>query len=126
MYPNSETQQDGYGSYSTNRDRGRGGRSTWRGRGRSRFGNFQAQRDAYKQGQGLVRDTSHIACFRCDKFGHYTSECPDRLLKLQETVEKKTKDTQEADEFMMHEVVYLNEKKVYPSVFDTDLDTSNI
>ncbi|XP_013624470.1 PREDICTED: uncharacterized protein LOC106330567 [Brassica oleracea var. oleracea] len=125
MYANSEGQQTGYGNSSGARGRGRGGRSGWRGRGRGRYGNFHSQRDAYKTGQG--RDLSHITCFNCDKQGHYASECPDKQgLKLQETVEAKIEETQEADELMMHEVVYLNEKKVNPSVFDTNLDARNV
>ena len=66
-----------------------------------------------------VRDTSHITCFQCDKLGHYASDCPDRLLKLQETTEKKDEDTQDADELMVNEVVYLNENKVNLSKFET-------
>ncbi|XP_013709311.1 uncharacterized protein LOC106413005 [Brassica napus] len=125
MYDNSESNQTGYGSSGGARGRGRGGRSTWRGRGRSRFGNFQSQRDAYRQGQG--QDLSHITFFSCNKQGHYASECPDKQgLKLQETIENKTEETQEADELMMHEVVYLNEQNVNPSVFDTSLDTTNV
>ena len=55
-------------------------------------------------------------CFRCDKMGHYATTCPDRLLKLQETQEQERDDTQDADELMMHEVIYLNEKKVMLSI----------
>ena len=40
---------------------------------------------------------SHITCFACDKQEHYASNCLDKLLKLQETDEKKEEDTQEAD-----------------------------
>ena len=126
MYANSESQQSGYNGYSGNKsNRGRGGRSGQRGRGRGR-GNFQQQRDAWKQNQGQERDTSHITCFCCDKLGYYANDCPDKLLKVQETVEKKTDDTHEADELMMHELVYLNEQKVNPSVFEADLDMENI
>lgn len=110
----TDSQQESYGGY---RGRGRGGRSNWRGgRSRGRGGGFYAQREAYKQGQqGQTKDKSHITCFSCNKLGHYASECPDARLKLQETVERREEDTQEADELMMHEVVYLNEKKVQPS-----------
>lgn len=51
------------------------------------------------------RDKSHIRCFNYDKLGYYASDCPNKLLKLQETVEKKEEDTQEAYKLMMHEVV---------------------
>lgn len=77
MYVNSETQHEN--SYGNARGRGRGGRFGWRGRGRGRYGSYQQQRDTYKQGQ--ERSTAHITCFRCNKTGHYTVDCPDRLLK---------------------------------------------
>ena len=114
MYANTESQQGSYNGYCGRGTRGRGGRSNWRGRGRGR-GSFHAQRDAYKQSngqnQGQERDISHITCFSCDKRGHYATDCPDKLLKLQETAENKTHDTEEADNLMMHEVLYLNEKR---------------
>lgn len=115
MYASS----DSYG-----RGRGRGGRSTWRGRGRGRAGTFSAQRDAYKQNRG--RDNSHITCFSCDKQGHYASDCPDKLLQVQENVEKKNDDTEEDDELMVHEIVYLNERKVNPSIFESSHDTEKV
>lgn len=121
MYANSEQGQDSFG-----RGRGRGTRGSWRGgRGRGRVGYF-AQRETYKQGQYGAKDKSHITCFSCDKTGHYASECPDARLKLQETTEKKEEDTQQADDLLMHELVYLNEKKVKPSVFEVEEDMENI
>ena len=54
------------------------------------------------------------------------ADCPDRLLKLQEAIEKKEDETHEADELMINEVVYLNEQKVNPNSFEADSDTSNI
>ena len=48
------------------------------------------------------------------------------MLKLQETAEKKDEDTQDADELMVHEVVYLNENKVNPTSFEADLDAENV
>ena len=52
--------------------------------------------------------------------GHYASTCPDRLLKRQETQEQDKADTQEADELMMHEEVYLNEGKVMPRKYESN------
>jgi len=108
MYANSDTNRDYYQGDS--RGRGRGGRGNYRGRVRGRNGG---------------RDTSQIMCFRCDKLGHYASQCPDRLLKLQEAQENAVndnKDTQNADTLMMHEVVYLNEKNCVPSKFETNIE----
>ena len=109
MYGDTSQESHG-GSYSSGRSRGRGGRSNWRGRGRGRNGSsFQSQKEAFKQRQS--GDISHITCFSCDKQGHYATDCPNKKLKFQETVERKDDDTQDADELMVHEVVYLNEKK---------------
>ncbi|XP_048596513.1 uncharacterized protein LOC125578211 [Brassica napus] len=56
----------------------------------------------------------------------YEEHCPDRLLKLQETQENDNTDTQDADELMMHEVVYLNEKNCNPEKYETHTDTADI
>ena len=126
MYGDTSQENHG-GNYNSGRGRGRGGRSNWRGRGRGRVGStFQSQREAYKQRQGGGGDLTHITCFSCDKQGHYASDCPDKKLKLHEAVEGKDDDTHDADELMVHEVVYLNERKVNPTIFETNHDTEMI
>jgi len=54
--------------------------------------------------------------------GHYALDCPDRLLKLQETQESENGDTQQADALMMHELVYINEKNVQRKALEENSD----
>ncbi|KAL8129935.1 hypothetical protein V2J09_019090 [Rumex salicifolius] len=84
-YDQSTQDQNGF-----NGGKGRGGQSRGRGRGRGRSNG--------------TKDLSKIQCFRCDKFGHYASNCPDRLLKLQETQANDQDDTQAADGLLMNEI----------------------
>lgn len=131
MYANTESQtsEDNRSNSGNYRGRGRGGRFGGRGRGRGGRSSYQ-------------RDTSRVECFRCDKFGHYASNCPERLLKLQEAQEHREEEntnTQEADGLLMHEVicvndkarrsdqvVYLNERNVKPKDFETNSDEDNV
>ena len=73
-----------------------------------------------------MRDASRITCFRCDKLGHFVAQCPDLKLKLQEVQETEQNETQEADELMMHEVVYLNEGKIVPSTYESNNYEGNV
>lgn len=130
MYATSETQAQPNRDYNNYRGRGRGGRFYNHGRGRGRYNDIY--NDRYNDRYYDYVDLSKITCFRCDKKGHYASSCPDRLLKLQEAAESHGKDnrnnsdTQEAEELMVNEVVYLNEKNVNPQVFETCSDRDNV
>ena len=122
LYTNTDSQgqQEGYG-----RGRGHGGRYNNRGRGRGRY---NGGRSNWRQGGDWTqgRDASKVVCYRCDKTGHYVYDFPDRLLKLQETHETENDSTHEAEELMVHELIYLNEEKVVPSKFETQSSADNI
>ena len=113
-YSNSETQPT-HQNHEYNidtRNRGRGGRSYYRGRGRRRYYG--------------PRDTSCIMFYRCDKLGHYATDFPNRLLRLQEAQENEGSETQDTNELMMHEVVYLNEKNCILDKYEANTDNEDI
>ncbi|XP_010431329.1 PREDICTED: uncharacterized protein LOC104715634 [Camelina sativa] len=56
-------------------------------------------------------------CWRCDKPDHYASSCPAKEVAHQET---NLNETHEADALYVHEVVLLNEDKVFPKNYDTN------
>lgn len=117
MYANMEPKpiQPNYQFNGGNRGRGRGGRFYGQG-GRGQGGRGRGQQNYnYRQG----RNMSKVICYRCDKTGHFAQDCPDRLLKLQEVQEEEEIDTQEADELILHEIVFLNEQNVVPSNYET-------
>ena len=121
LYTNTDPkgQQEGYG-----RGRDQGGRYNNRGRGRGRYNGRTNWRQAGDWTQG--RDASRVVCFRCDKTGHYVYDCPERVLKLQEAQETENDSTHEAEDLMVHELIYLNEEKVVPSRFETQSGADNI
>lgn len=122
MYANNDSQQQPYQEkYDYTRGRGRGGRYGYRGRGRGRYGN-QRNGGYYRQ----ERDASRVVYYRCDKIGHFVQNCPDLLLKLQETQESEADTTREADELMVNEIVYLNERKVIPNKLDATTASENL
>ena len=118
MYTDSQPEQE---RYESGRGIGRGGRYGNRGRGRGRYGYQQNGYGYYWQ----ERDASKVECFQCDKIEHFAQNCPDRLLKLQETQEVEDK-TQEAEELMMQEVVLLNERNCMPSMFESSSAVENL
>ena len=69
--------------------RGRGGQSSWTGHGRSCSNNTQNQTINSGHGvnaQARNMDLSHMQCFQCHQFDHYTSNCPvpyDEIVQLQ-------------------------------------------
>lgn len=73
---------------------------------------------------GITRDTMIDTMVILIYQRSRVSACLDRLLKLQETMETKEKetDTTEAEELMMNGVVYLNEKDVIPRELETNND----
>lgn len=125
MYMNADSQaqpQQPYQErYDSSRGRGRGGHYGYRGRGRGHYG-YQQNGGYYRQ----ERDASRVVCFRCDKIGHFAQNCPDRLLKLQKTLESEADTTHEADELMVNEIVFLNERKVIPNKLDTTTAGDNL
>ncbi|XP_056861669.1 uncharacterized protein LOC130509544 [Raphanus sativus] len=99
MNASIDTQENCGGS----RGRRRGCRSNWRGRSHGRSGSYQ--KGSYKQGRYKERDTLHIQCCLCDEL---------RLRKFQEATEKEDEGIQETNELRIHEVVYLNKRKMMP------------
>ncbi|XP_010484986.1 PREDICTED: uncharacterized protein LOC104763293 [Camelina sativa] len=105
-------------------DTGRGSFGRGRGRGRDRF-NGQNQVGEISEKDQKKKDLTKIVCWRCDKSGLYASRCPDKPLQHHET---NLNETQEAEALYVHEVVFLNEDKVFPdnsSVWYLDNGASN-
>lgn len=108
----------------------RGGRGGSRGRGGRGFGYNRGHQDANtvdnRDKKGKARDLSKIQCYRCDKFGHFVSNCPDRKQKQQHEANlTEGNETGDPTLFMLNcsqETIYLNEGKVIPRHLDPKKD----
>ncbi|XP_052619749.1 uncharacterized protein LOC128126064 [Lactuca sativa] len=128
----------GRGRGSNNRGRGRGGgRGGGRGRGNTQnHGHSKSSKNCEDQKQkGKQREQralSNIQCYRCDKYGHFASRCPDRIknheANLNQTHEGNT-NHEEGTFFMMNtiqETVFLNEDKYIPPKVEANADEDGI
>ncbi|KAJ0512218.1 putative transcription factor interactor and regulator CCHC(Zn) family [Helianthus annuus] len=106
-------------------NRGRGGG----GRGRNQFGQNRGSQNGSNEGdkQQGKKDYSKVQCFRCDKFGHFVSRCPERKKDKQANLI----DAEEIDPslFMVQdvqEIVYLNEEKVIPKNYENGSEENDL
>lgn len=128
---NDQRDRGGRGTYDQNNrgghgvfrggGRNRGGGS--RGRGRGRFNSQHSGGEIGESNQKQKKDRSKVVCWRCDKPGHYVSTCPERP----KTQEVNLNKTQTADAALyVHEVVFLNEDRVFPNNYDTNYSDASI
>ncbi|XP_013594820.1 PREDICTED: uncharacterized protein LOC106302980 [Brassica oleracea var. oleracea] len=101
----------GCGSHSNSRGRCRGIGYGGRGRGRGRSNGSVGHNKGGEASDKTKKDYSKVGCWQCDKMS--TSQCPTRPRE-----EANLTETQEADVLYMHEVVFLNEERVFPKRFD--------
>ncbi|KAJ9565988.1 hypothetical protein OSB04_001954 [Centaurea solstitialis] len=114
------------------RGRGRGG---GRGRGNTQNHGYPEppkNREDQKGKPREQRDLSNIRCYRCDKYGHFVSRCPDRIknheANLNETQEGDINQEEETF-FMMNaveETVFLNEAKYIPPTVEPNTDEDGV
>lgn len=109
-----------------------GGRGRGRGRGGGHGGRSSGQKEAGKESTGKC-DKSHIKCFKCQKYGHYANQCPEKKKEeeahhveavemepsvlLAETIELGPPEDTMPRTF--HSEVYLEEKMVSPKLHFT-------
>ena len=106
MFVKNDTQ--GRGSHNNSRGRGRGRSYGGRGRGRGRSNGSDGHNKGVEASDTTKKDYSKVKCWRGDKMGHFVSHCPRRPKE-----EANLTETQESDALYMHEVVFLNEERVY-------------
>lgn len=109
-----------------NRDgdsRSTGGRSSKSGRSNCNKGrglDFKNHSSSNKKG----KYKSQIKCFRCDVYGNYASECPqkdkEQEANLKQTVEDEPALLMAAQKGGQKELVFLNESKVNPENLEKD------
>ncbi|KAJ0919488.1 putative transcription factor interactor and regulator CCHC(Zn) family [Helianthus annuus] len=122
-------------SRQTSRDSSKGrGKGSNRGRGGGGRGRNQSGQNRGSQGgsneedkQQGKKDYSKVQCFRCDKFGHFLSRCPERKKEKQANLI----DAEEIDPslFMVQdvqEIVYLNEEKVIPKNYENGSEENDL
>ncbi|KAJ0587052.1 putative RNA-directed DNA polymerase [Helianthus annuus] len=132
MFNNSNTSSS---SRQNSRDSSKGrGKGSNRGRGGGGRGRNQSGQNCGSQGgsneedkQQGKKDYSKVQCFRCDKFGHFVSRCPERKKEKQANLI----DAEEIDPslFMVQDVqetVYLNEEKVIPKNYESGSEEKDL
>ncbi|XP_060671380.1 uncharacterized protein LOC132803142 [Ziziphus jujuba] len=113
-----------YAQSSNSRGRGRG-RGKRKGGQSNRDGSRQYseatddQSDVYGRGRGHEFEKSKIECYRCQKFGHYRSEC---YTKLPADIEKREKSNFAENEETKETLLMANhvKKKLEPDVWYGD------
>ncbi|XP_076894174.1 uncharacterized protein LOC143546377 [Bidens hawaiensis] len=103
-------------SFESNGGRGRGGR----GHFNDQYRTPSTEQGSSSRGKTKVKkDRSKILCYRCDKFGHFASGCPDRVQKGQEANQTEARGNFD-DAAYMHQVVFLNEQNLIPKKYETE------
>ncbi|XP_022024788.1 uncharacterized protein LOC110925125 [Helianthus annuus] len=102
------------GNVITGRGKGRG-----QGQDRGTSGPRQNLNESQKSGK---KDRSKILCFRCDKYGHHASGCPERKQKQEQFHLNKTKEDDLA--LFMHETVFLNEENLIPKRYENESNSN--
>ncbi|KAJ9542022.1 hypothetical protein OSB04_028528 [Centaurea solstitialis] len=125
---NSNRNQDS--SRGRGRGANRGGPGGGRGRGTGNTQNHDNGGGEKKKGNhNEKQDISTIKCYRCDKYGHFVSRCPDRWRNH----EANLNDAQEgviheerAFVMMKEETMFLNEEKYIPPKVEPNQDEVDV